>query len=122
MPIVGNGFMEVEYTLTVYLRVVIKLNQKSMKRISIVCLSGLLLLAACHNSGSSTVGTYEQEQTTESSEKSEGESHHAEGAEHKETTKPNESATADSLKSSADTSNEMGSGDTTNTNNGHEIH
>jgi hypothetical protein len=84
-----------------------------MKRISIVCLSGLLLFAACHNSGSSTVGTYEQEQTTESSEKSESETHHGEGAEHKDVTEHKESATADSLKSSADTSNKMSSQDTT---------
>ena len=89
-----------------------------MKRISIVCLSGLLLFAACHNSGSSTVGTYEQEQTTESSEKSESESHHGEGTEHKTTTEHNESSAPDTLKSSLDTTGAVSSHDTTTTNDG----
>jgi hypothetical protein len=61
-----------------------------MKKISIVCLSGLLFLAACENTGSSTVGTYEKEETSQSSEKSEGhsgekhegEAHGAQATEH----------------------------------------
>jgi len=84
-----------------------------MKRISIIYLSGLLLFAACDNSGSSTVGTYEQEQTTESSEKSESETHHGEGSEHKATTEHNETAPTDSVSTSVDTTSEMGSRDTT---------
>ncbi|MCW3079996.1 hypothetical protein [Segetibacter sp.] len=41
-----------------------------MKKISVVCLAGLLFFTACENGGSSTVGSYEKEETS-SSEKSE---------------------------------------------------
>lgn len=44
-----------------------------MKRIFIVGLAGIMFLAACENTGSSTVGTYEKDETTQSSEKTEGE-------------------------------------------------
>lgn len=46
-----------------------------MKRICIVCFTGLLFFTACENTNSSTVGTYEKEETSTSSEKSEGGSH-----------------------------------------------
>lgn len=46
-----------------------------MKRICIVCLTGLLFFTACENTNSSTVGTYEHEESSESSHKSEGGSH-----------------------------------------------
>jgi hypothetical protein len=68
-----------------------------MKRISIICLTGLLFLTACENTGSSTVGKYEQEETSPSSEKSEGGSH---GEQAKEKT---ESTVTDTLKTSSDT-------------------
>lgn len=41
-----------------------------MKKISVVCLAGVLFFAACENGGSSTVGSYEKEETS-TSEKSE---------------------------------------------------
>lgn len=79
-----------------------------MKKISIVCLSGLLFFTACENTGSSTVGTYEKEETTQSSEKTEHESH---GGQVKETTEgvATEGATTDTLKTSGDAPHE-GSG------------
>ena len=46
-----------------------------MKRICILCFTGLLFFTACENTNSSTVGTYEKEETSESSQKSEGGSH-----------------------------------------------
>jgi hypothetical protein len=46
-----------------------------MKRIFIVGLTGLLFFAACQNNGSSTVGKYEQEEQSQSSEQGESESH-----------------------------------------------
>ncbi|MCW3105530.1 MAG: hypothetical protein JWQ09_36 [Segetibacter sp.] len=55
------------------------------------------------NSGSSTIGTYEKEETSQSSEKSESESH---GGQVKENT---ESTTIDTLKTSGDAPHE-GSG------------
>ncbi|GEO12068.1 hypothetical protein [Segetibacter aerophilus] len=57
-----------------------------MKKISVVYLSGLLLFAACENGGSSTVGSYEKEETSQSSEKSEGgaEGHSGQAKEGKE--------------------------------------
>ncbi len=42
-----------------------------MKKISIVCLAGLLFLAACENNNSSTVGTYENDETSSSADKKE---------------------------------------------------
>jgi hypothetical protein len=42
-----------------------------MKKISAICLSGLLLFTACENTGSSSVGTYEKDETSQSSEMSE---------------------------------------------------
>ena len=69
-----------------------------MKKIFVVSLSGLLLLAACENTGSSTVGTYEKEETSQSSEKSEGEIHSGEAKEH------TQNATTDTVKTSEDAS------------------
>ncbi|MDQ6813399.1 MAG: hypothetical protein M3040_06675 [Bacteroidota bacterium] len=74
-----------------------------MKKISIVCLTGLLFLTACDNSGSSTVGTYEKEETSQSSEKSESNSN--KGLEEK-----TERATEKAAKGSGDTTVKM-SGD-----------
>lgn len=68
-----------------------------MKKISIVCLAGLLFFTACENTGSSTVGTYEKEETSQSSEKSENKSH---GAQTKENT---ERATENTEKATTDT-------------------
>lgn len=45
-----------------------------MKKLFIVCLTGLLFLTACENSGSSSVGTYEKDETTQSTDKKESES------------------------------------------------
>lgn len=53
-----------------------------MKKISVICLAGVLFFAACENTNSSTVGTYEKDETTESVEKSGMESHHSESGEH----------------------------------------
>ena len=70
-----------------------------MKRICIVCLTGLLFFAACENTNSSTVGTYEKEETSESSQKSEGGSH---GGQVKESTEhETEHSDADTTKSPA---------------------
>lgn len=70
-----------------------------MKRISIVCLTGLLFFAACENTNSSTVGTYEKEESSQSSEKNESESHGEQTKEH------SQSAThSDTNSTSADTS------------------
>lgn len=69
-----------------------------MKKISIVCLTGLLFLTACENSGSSTIGTYDKEETSQSSEKSEGEAHGGQAKENTETT----TTTTDTLKTSGD--------------------
>jgi hypothetical protein len=68
-----------------------------MKKISIVCLTGLLFFTACENSGSSTVGTYEKEETSQSSEKNENEGH---GGQAKENT---ERATENTEKATTDT-------------------
>lgn len=46
-----------------------------MKRIFIAGLAGLFFFAACENTGSSTVGKYEQEEQSQSSEQRESESH-----------------------------------------------
>lgn len=43
-----------------------------MTKISSICLAAVLLFAACENKGSSTVGVYENEESSESSDKSEG--------------------------------------------------
>jgi hypothetical protein len=69
-----------------------------MKKIFVVGLSGVLFFTACENTNSSTVGTYEKEETSQSSEKSEGESHSAEVKEHTQNT------TTDTVKASGDTS------------------
>jgi len=39
-----------------------------MIKASIVCIAGILFLSACENSNSSTIGTYEQEETSAPSE------------------------------------------------------
>lgn len=57
-----------------------------MKKITIVCLTSLLFFSACENSGSSTVGSYENEETSSSSNKSEMEGHGSPAKEHKEGT------------------------------------
>ncbi|HSU51304.1 MAG TPA: hypothetical protein VLJ41_11955 [Segetibacter sp.] len=69
-----------------------------MKRISIVCLTGLLFFAACENTNSSTVGSYEKEETSQSSEKNESESHGAQKEEHSQS-----STNTDTITTSADT-------------------
>ena len=75
-----------------------------MKRISVVCLTGLLFLAACENTNSSTVGSYEKEETSQSTEKNESEAHGGQTKEH------SQSATkSDTISTSADTSH-VGSG------------
>ncbi|MEJ7684955.1 MAG: hypothetical protein WKG06_45340 [Segetibacter sp.] len=43
-----------------------------MKKTSIVCLAGMLFFAACENNNSSTVGTYENDETSSSADKKEG--------------------------------------------------
>lgn len=63
-----------------------------MKRISIVCLTGLLFFTACENTGSSTVGSYERDETSQSSEKTEA--HEAQ---------VKEGSTTDTLKASVNT-------------------
>lgn len=67
-----------------------------MKRISIVCLTGLLFLTACENTGSSTVGSWEKEETTQSTEKTEGASHEEQAKE------KTDSVTVDTLKAGTD--------------------
>lgn len=42
-----------------------------MKKISIICLAGISFFAACENNNSSTVGTYENEETSPSVDKKE---------------------------------------------------
>ena len=67
-----------------------------MKKICILGFAGLLFLTACENGGSSTVGTYEKEETSKSSEKSESESHGEKVKESSEkATEHTESATTD---------------------------
>ncbi|MCW3114172.1 MAG: hypothetical protein JWR18_2568 [Segetibacter sp.] len=76
-----------------------------MKKFFIASLAGIFFLAACENTGSSTVGTYEKEETSQSSEKSEGESHGEKAKEHSETT-TSEGATHDTtLRTSGDAPN-----------------
>ncbi len=70
-----------------------------MKRISIVCLTGLLFFAACENTGSSTVGSYEKEDASQSYEKNESESH---GGQTKEQTQS--TINTDTISTSADAS------------------
>lgn len=48
-----------------------------MTKISIVCLAGMLFFASCENSESSTVGTYEKDETPATSEKQEETTHEA---------------------------------------------
>lgn len=73
-----------------------------MKKIFIACLTGIFFLAACENTGSSTVGTYEKEERSQSSEKSEGEGHGEKAKEHSEST-TSESANHDtSIRNSGD--------------------
>lgn len=71
-----------------------------MKKIKIICMSGLLFFAACENTGSSTVGTYEKDETSQTLQKSEGESHSAELKEH------SSNSTADTIRASGDATNE----------------
>lgn len=71
-----------------------------MKKTFVVGLFGLLFLTACQNTNSSTVGTYEKEESSQSSEKSEGETHSGEAKEH------TQNATTDTLKTSEDTSHQ----------------
>lgn len=73
-----------------------------MKKIFIICFTGIFFLAACENTGSSTVGSYEKEETSHSSEKSEGEAHGEKAKEHSGTT-TSEGATHDTtLRTSGD--------------------
>jgi len=46
-----------------------------MKKICIAGFVGLLFFTACENTGSSSVGSYEKEETSQSSDKSENEGH-----------------------------------------------
>ena len=77
-----------------------------MKKITIISLTGLLFFTACQNTGSSTVGTYDKEETSQSSEKSESES---KSGEVKEKT---ESTTTDTLKTSTNSGAENKAGET----------
>ena len=67
-----------------------------MKKICIIGFAGLLLFTACENGSSSTIGTYEKEETSQSSEKNEHGSHGAKEKESSEkATEHTESATTD---------------------------
>lgn len=70
-----------------------------MKKLTIVCLTGWLFLAACENTGSSTVGSYEKEETSQSFEKAEGEAH---GAPVRESAEGAAHGTTDTVQTSGD--------------------
>lgn len=76
-----------------------------MKKISILCLSGLLFLTACDNSGSSTIGTYEKDETLQSTQKNESASHEQQSIE------KSENLSSDTLKHSPNPGKEASSGD-----------
>lgn len=42
-----------------------------MKKLSVICLAGILFFAACENNNSSTVGTYENDEASRVSDKKE---------------------------------------------------
>lgn len=81
-----------------------------MKRITIVCLTGLLFFTACENGGSSTVGSYEKEETSQSSEKSENKSHggqsHGEQSHSGQVKESTEGTATDTLPTSGDAPHE----------------